>query len=33
MHAVAATAPVVVAFLYVQRYFLQEYRGAGSLGR
>jgi multiple sugar transport system permease protein len=31
--AVAATAPVVLAFLYVQRFFLQEYRGAGWLGR
>jgi multiple sugar transport system permease protein len=27
--AVTATAPVVVAFLYVQRFFLQEYRGRG----
>ena len=31
--SVAATLPVIVAFLYVQRYFLQEYRGAGWLGR
>jgi multiple sugar transport system permease protein len=31
--AVTATAPVVAAFLYVQRYFLHEYRGAGWLGR
>ena len=31
--AVTATAPVVVAFLYVQRFFLQEYRGRGWLGR
>jgi multiple sugar transport system permease protein len=31
--AVAATLPVIVAFLYVQRYFLQEFRGAGYLGR
>jgi multiple sugar transport system permease protein len=31
--SVAATLPVVVAFLYVQRYFLQEFRGAGWLGR
>jgi multiple sugar transport system permease protein len=31
--AVTATAPVVLAFLYVQRYFLQEYRAAGWLGR
>jgi multiple sugar transport system permease protein len=31
--AVTATAPVIAAFLYVQRYFLQEYRGAGWLGR
>jgi multiple sugar transport system permease protein len=31
--SVAATLPVIVAFLYVQRYFLQEFRGAGWLGR
>jgi multiple sugar transport system permease protein len=31
--AVAATAPVVVAFLVAQRYFLHEDRGAGWLGR
>jgi len=31
--AVTATAPVVGAFLYVQRFFLQEFRGAGWLGR
>lgn len=31
--AVSATAPVVGAFLYVQRFFLQEFRGAGWLGR
>ena len=31
--AVTATAPVVLAFLYVQRHFLQEYRAAGWLGR
>jgi multiple sugar transport system permease protein len=31
--AVAATFPVVAAFLYVQRHFLQEHRGAGWLGR
>jgi multiple sugar transport system permease protein len=31
--AVTATAPVIGAFLYVQRYFLQEYRGSGWLGR
>jgi multiple sugar transport system permease protein len=31
--SVAATLPVILAFLYVQRYFLQEYRGAGWLGR
>jgi multiple sugar transport system permease protein len=31
--SVAATAPVVVAFIYVQRYFLQEFRGVGRLGR
>jgi multiple sugar transport system permease protein len=30
--SVAATLPVVLAFLYVQRYFLQEFRDAG-LGR
>jgi multiple sugar transport system permease protein len=29
----AATAPVIAAFLYLQRYFLQEYRGTGWLGR
>jgi multiple sugar transport system permease protein len=31
--SVAATMPVVVAFLYVQRYFLQEFRGVTRLGR
>jgi multiple sugar transport system permease protein len=31
--AVAATAPVVLAFLYVQRFFFGAYRGAGWLGR
>ncbi|MDQ3991509.1 MAG: carbohydrate ABC transporter permease [Actinomycetota bacterium] len=31
--AVAAVAPVVGAFLYVQRFFLQEHREAGWLGR
>jgi multiple sugar transport system permease protein len=31
--AVTATAPVIAAFLYVQRFFLQEHRGAGWLGR
>jgi multiple sugar transport system permease protein len=31
--SVAATAPVVLALVYVQRYFLQEFRGAGLLGR
>ena len=31
--SVAATAPVIAAFLYVQRFFFQEYRGAGWLGR
>ena len=31
--AVTATAPVIGAFLYVQRYFLQEYRGSGWLSR
>lgn len=31
--AVVATAPVVGAFLYVQRYFLREFRGTGWLGR
>jgi len=30
---VTATAPVIGAFLYVQRFFLQEHRGAGWLGR
>jgi multiple sugar transport system permease protein len=31
--AVTATAPVIAAFIYLQRYFLQEYRGTGWLGR
>jgi multiple sugar transport system permease protein len=31
--AVVATAPVVVAFAFAQRYFLHEHRGAGWLGR
>ena len=31
--AVVATAPVVLAFLYVQRFFFGAYRGAGWLGR
>jgi multiple sugar transport system permease protein len=31
--AVTASAPVVIAFLYVQRHFLQEFRGSGWLGR
>ena len=31
--SVAATLPVILAFIYVQRYFLQEFRGAGWLGR
>jgi multiple sugar transport system permease protein len=31
--SVAATLPVILAFLYVQRYFLQEHRGAGWMGR
>ena len=31
--SVAATMPVVVAFLYVQRYFLQEFRGVTRFGR
>jgi multiple sugar transport system permease protein len=31
--AVTATVPVIAAFLYVQRYFLQEHRGTGWLGR
>jgi multiple sugar transport system permease protein len=31
--SVAATLPVVLVFLYVQRYFLQEFRDAGWLGR
>ena len=31
--AVAATAPVIGAFIYVQRFFLQEFRGSGWLGR
>lgn len=31
--AVTATAPVIAAFLYLQRFFFQQYRGAGWLGR
>ena len=31
--AVTATAPVIVAFAFAQRYFLHEHRGAGWLGR
>ena len=31
--AVSATAPVIGAFLYVQRFFLQEHRAQGWLGR
>jgi multiple sugar transport system permease protein len=31
--AVIATAPVVLAFLYVQRFFLHEHGGRGWLGR
>jgi multiple sugar transport system permease protein len=31
--SVAATLPVIVAFLYVQRYFLQGFRGIRWLGR
>ncbi len=31
--AVAATAPVVGAFLYVQRFLFEQHRGAGWLGR
>jgi multiple sugar transport system permease protein len=31
--AVTATAPVIGAFLYVQRYFLQAHRESGWLGR
>ena len=31
--SVVATVPVIGAFLYVQRYFLQEFRGTGWLGR
>ena len=31
--AVVATAPVVAAFLYAQRFFLREHREAGWLGR
>jgi multiple sugar transport system permease protein len=31
--SVAATLPVIVAFLVAQRYFLQEFRGTGWLGR
>jgi multiple sugar transport system permease protein len=31
--SVAATLPVVLAFLYVQRHFLQEFRGVTRYGR
>ena len=31
--AVTATAPVIVAFAFAQRFFLHEHRGAGWLGR
>jgi multiple sugar transport system permease protein len=31
--ATVATAPVVIAFLYVQRFFFAAHRGAGWLGR
>jgi multiple sugar transport system permease protein len=31
--AVTATAPVIAAFLYVQRFFLHQFRGTGWLGR
>jgi len=31
--SVAATVPVVLAFLLVQRYFLQEFRGVTGVGR
>lgn len=31
--SVAATIPVIVAFLFVQRYFLSEFRGVSGLGR
>jgi multiple sugar transport system permease protein len=31
--AVTATAPVILAFLVVQRFFLHEFRGSGWLGR
>jgi multiple sugar transport system permease protein len=31
--AVTATAPVIGAFLFVQRHFLQQFRGEGWLGR
>lgn len=31
--SVVATAPVIAAFVYVQRYFLNVHRGAGWLGR
>ena len=31
--AVTATAPVIAAFAFAQRYFLHEHRGAGWLGR
>ena len=31
--AATATAPVILAFVFAQRYFLHEHRGAGWLGR
>lgn len=31
--AVLISAPVVIVFLLAQRYFLQEFRGTGSMGR
>ena len=31
--AVLISAPVIVVFLLAQRYFLQEFRGTGSMGR
>jgi ABC-type glycerol-3-phosphate transport system permease component len=31
--AVVITVPVIVMFMFAQRFFLQETRGAGWLGR
>jgi ABC-type glycerol-3-phosphate transport system permease component len=31
--AVTATVPVILVFVFAQRYFLREFRGVGWLGR